>query len=85
MSEGSEVILFDEERVVQADAVVVSATSHHGGLGEQAKSREGLSGVENFGASVGDRFHVMGCEGGDAAQVLDEVQVGSFGLEQYGL
>ena len=62
----SEVIVFDEHGVEEADAVAAATAATDGVFGEMAEGGDGFAGVEDGGAGVRDGVDILGGEGGDA-------------------
>src|SRR4051794_18644528 len=67
-------VVLDQDRVVQAHAVVGDAARDSGGLFKRALSRRGLAGVQDFASRAGDRVGVQAGDGRDPAQALEEVE-----------
>ena len=77
-----DVVLLDQDRVVEAHAVVAPAARRDRGLLQLAQPRRRLAGVEDAGAGPGDRLDEARGEGGDAREVAEEVERGPLGGEQ---
>ena len=67
-------VLFDEHRVVQADAVVGAAAHAHGVFLRQAQAGQGLARVHDVGARALHSLDVGGGLGGHGAEQLQEIQ-----------
>lgn len=78
---GDEVIVLHHDGIVEPDAVIRAAPVGDGRLLQFAPAGGGFAGVEETGPGVGDGGGVGAGDGGDAAEPLQEVQDGSFGLE----
>jgi hypothetical protein len=79
---GGNMVFLDQERVEQADPMVVAATAAHRVLLGQAQARNGLTGIEQPGCGAADEIGVAGGPGRGARQQLDEIQHGALGGQQ---
>ncbi|MNN47590.1 hypothetical protein D3C81_1620180 [compost metagenome] len=79
---GGDVVLFDQERVVQADAVVITAAAGHCIFLRQAQAGQGLARVEQTHLGVCDQVGEKPRTGGDTRQHLQEVQRRALAAEQ---
>jgi hypothetical protein len=77
-----DVIVLDHRRIPKAHAVVAGAAHPGGVFLERAQAGEGLAGVEKHRAGARDRLDIAPGEGGDAGEVLDDVEGGALGGEQ---
>ena len=77
-----DVVLLDQDRVVEADAVVAPAAGGDRRLLQRPQARRRLAGVEDAGAGAGDRLDEAGGQGGDAGEVAEEVERGALGDQQ---
>src|SRR5262249_13597946 len=68
---GGDVIVLDQDRVVEAHAVIVGAAGLRGGFFERAESGSGFAGIEDFALGATDGIGELAGEGGDAAQALE--------------
>ena len=62
-----DVIVFDEDAVLQIEAVIDAAAAADGVFIEHAEAGDGFAGVEDLGFCAGDGFDELVGEGGDAA------------------
>src|SRR6185436_1889075 len=69
-----EMVVLDEHRVVEAEAVVAAAAGADGVLLERAKAGGGLAGADDAGVGAGDGVDDAAGGGGDAGEVTEEVQ-----------
>ena len=77
-----DVVVFEHDHVVQADAVVAPAAHLNRPFFEHAPARRGFAGVEQGAREVGDLVGVAPGLGGHAAEPLDVVEQGAFGAQQ---
>ena len=77
----ADVVVLDEHAVVQADAMVDAAAAAHRVLGERAKRRHALAGVENR-HPAGGRVDEPPRQRRDAGQVLEEIEGGAFARQE---
>ena len=84
MPHEGEVIVLDEKLVVEADAMIRAATAADGVLLQHAEAGSGLAGIEDLGAGPGDGIDVAAGLGGDAGELLDEVEGAALGGEDGG-
>ena len=71
-------VLLDQERVVETNAVVVTAATGHGVLLRETQSGDRLACVENPGLGALDSRDVSGGDGCRRREGLQEIQGGSF-------
>ena len=69
-----DVIVLDQDGVVEAHAVVRGSAGRGGGLFERPHAGGGFARIEDAAAGAGHGFGVAACQGGHAAQALQEVQ-----------
>ena len=79
---GRDVVLFDEDAVEQADAVVAPAAAAHGVLLREPQPRNGLARVEERAACAGELLDVAARRGRRGGQRLQEVESGALAGEQ---
>ena len=77
-------VVFDHHHIVEAHSVVDSPPREHGGLFESSETRDGLASIKDPGARSGDGVDEAAGEGGDAGEVLQEVESDPLGTEQRG-
>jgi len=79
-----DVIVFDEDGVVEADAVTEAAAAADGVFLEDAEAGGGFAGVEEAGPGCGgDAGDELGGAGGDAGETADEIEEGAFEGEEF--
>src|SRR5690606_21116058 len=71
---GGNVVFLDQECVVQADTVVMTATTGNRVLLRQAQTRNGLAGIEQAHAGAFHQVGIAPAAGRHAGQALQEVQ-----------
>ena len=75
-------VVFQENHVEEADAVIASAANLHSILLHDAHSRSGLAGVEHLGVEA-LKFLLVTCRySGNAAHALHDVEHQAFSLQQ---
>jgi hypothetical protein len=74
-------IVLDQNAVEQGVPVVESAAVTHGGLFQSAHAGRGFARVHDPGLAALNCFHVLGSDGGHAAQAHEEIQGDPFGCE----
>ena len=77
-----DVVFLDQDRVVQAHALVVAAAAAHGILLGDAQTRHGLAGIEHAHGRAGHRGDVACRRGSGGRQQLQEVECRPFGGDQ---
>lgn len=77
-----EMVVLDQDQVVEAEAVVVSAATTYGVLFELPPPGCGLARVEDPRAGAGHRTYEAGRQRGNAGKALHEVQCDPFGRQQ---
>ncbi len=78
----SGVVVFDQDRVAQAHAVIHTAADRNGIFFERAKARRRFSRVKNFHSRTLDRLHKSFRERCDPAEPLQEIQANPLPAEQ---
>jgi hypothetical protein len=76
------VIIFYEDCVVEAHAVVGDAAGGRGALFERAQSGSGLARVEHAAVGSGHRVGILARQRGDAAEALEEIERHALALKQ---
>jgi len=66
-------VIFEHDAIVEAHAVVGSAAASNGVFLKIAETGGGFSGVDDFDAEVGDFLHELMSEGGDPAELHEEI------------
>lgn len=77
-----EVIIFDQDTITKGIPMVLSSAQGHGPFLQGAQARDGFSGLQNRRVAAADRLTKLSREGGDARQVLEEIQGDSFRHEK---
>lgn len=77
-----EVVVFDEDGVEEARAVVMTATAADGVLFEAAPAGRGFASVVNAGSRAGDAADILAGKRGDAGKAVHEVEHWAFAREQ---
>ena len=75
-------VVFDQDHVVEADAVVLSAAAAHSQLVQRAQTGRGLTRVEDHGARPGHGIDEAPRQRGDARHAAQKVERGPLGGEQ---
>ena len=78
---GAQVIVLYQHHIVETEAMILSATGHDRGLFQNAQTRRGLAGIENFRGMFAHRFDKLTSQGGDPAQALEKIQRDPFRFE----
>ena len=81
-ADGGEVVVLDEDAVGQAEPVVVAATVADGLLLKRTHPGRRFPGVDDSRVGSGDTTSVLGSDGGDTAQALEEVECDTLTGEQ---
>ena len=76
-----DVIVLDQHRVVEAEAVIEAAAAAHGVFLQRAQPGRGLARADDARLGVGDARDERRGRGGDARQVAEEIERGAFGAE----
>ena len=76
-----DVVVFDQHRVVEAEAVIVAAAAAYGVFLHRPQPRRGLARTDDARLGVGDPLDELRGGGGDAGHVADEVERGALGAE----
>src|SRR5690606_37677721 len=79
---GGDVVVLDEDRVVETEAVVHSAAATHGVLLEVAQAGRGLASVDDLRAGSGDGLDIEAGQRSDAAHPAHQIERGALGGEQ---
>src|SRR5205809_4799031 len=79
---GGDVIVLDENRVVEAHAMIRDSSGGGGHLFETAQAGRGLASIEDATACPGDTVDVTGGERRDTAQALQKIQCNALAGEQ---
>ena len=74
-----DVVVLDQHRVVEAEAVVGAAAQPHRLLFEDAQAGGGLAGADDLRLVPGDRIDQRPGRGRDARQAADQVERGALG------
>ncbi len=82
ISQGHEMVVLDENLVVEPHSMIGRASASRGVFFEQTPSGSGFAGVEKSGFQSFDRTAEFGGLGGDAREVLREVERGAFSGEE---
>ena len=69
-----DVVVLDQDRVVEPEAVVEAAAAAHRVFLERAQPGRGLPGAADAGLAGPDLAHIGSGGGGDAGQMLDEIE-----------
>ena len=77
-----DVILLDQDGVVEAQPMVVTAPATHGVLLRQTQARDGLAGIKQAHRQVGDHLGITVCPGSGAGEGLQEVHGGALPGEE---
>ena len=73
-----DVVVLDQDRIVEPEAVIEAAAAAHGIFLERAQARRGLAGAADAQLRAGGMAHIIGGERGDAGQPADEIQRGAL-------
>ncbi len=76
-----DMIVLDQHRVVEAEAVIEAAAAAHRIFLQGAQPRRGLAGADQAGVGAFQLVDQRSCRGGDAGQMAGEIQRGAFGCE----
>ena len=76
-----DVVVLDQDRVVEAEAVVEAAAAAHGVFLQRAQARRGLARAADARVGACGAAHVIGRQRGDAGQAADEIQRGALADE----
>ena len=79
---GGQMVVFDEQAVIQAHAVVMPPTGEDGVFVEEAQTGHGFAGVEDLSGGALDAADKFLREGGDAAHALEKIQDHALGGEE---
>ena len=74
-----DMVVLDQHRVVEAEAVIGAAAQPHRLLFEDAQAGGGLAGADDLRLVPGDRIDQRAGRGGDPRQAADQVQRGALG------
>ena len=74
-----DVVVLDQHRVVEPEAVIGAAAEPHRVLFEGAQSRRGLAGADDPRLVAGDRVDQRARRGGDAGHAAEQVERGALG------
>ena len=74
-----DVVVLDQHRVVEAEAVIEAAAAAHRVFLERAQPRRGLAGAADACLGVADLRHVSGGERGHAREAAEEIQRRALG------
>ena len=77
-----DVVVLDQNRVVETEAVIEAAAATHRIFLQRAQPRRGLAGAANPRACVSDQLYEGRRLGRDAGQVAEEIERGALGGEQ---
>jgi hypothetical protein len=78
-----DVIVLDEDSRCQVDAVIGAAAAEDRILFQGSQSGNGLAGIQNARVRSLDRVYVSARQGGDAAEVLQEIEDDALATEQH--
>jgi hypothetical protein len=79
---GGDVVVFNQERVVEAETVVDAPAAAYGVFLKGAEARRGLASVDDHRFQRADRVNVGAGERSDAAQSAQKVQSGALGAKE---
>ena len=74
-----DVVVLDQDRIVETEAVIEAAAAAHGVFLDRAQSRRGFARTDDARLGVGDLLHERRGRGGDAGHVADEIQRRALG------
>src|SRR5262249_40438103 len=74
-----DVVVLDQDRVVEPEAVVEAAAAAHRVFLQCAQAGRGLARAADPRLGVGDEAHELGRRAGDAGEMADEVERGALG------
>ena len=77
-----DMVVFEENHIKQADAVIGAAANLHRLFFQHAHTGRGFAGVEHAGAGAFESFHVALRHGGDTAHALHDVEHQSLCLKK---
>ena len=73
-----DVVVLDHHAAIEPEPVIGAAAAHHGVLLQHAQAGRGLAGVDQPGARAGDFLDVLRGLGGDAGEMLHDVERGAL-------
>ena len=76
-----DVVVLDQHRVVEAEAVIVAAAATHRVFFQRAQSRRGLARANDARLGMRDAGHELGGSGGDAGEMAEKVERDTLGAE----
>src|SRR5438067_10956839 len=76
-----DVIVLDQDRVIEAETMIVAAAAAHGVLLQRAQSGRSLAGADDSRLGMRDARNEGGGGGGDARQMAEKIQCNAFGAE----
>ena len=79
--ENREMVVFDQDHVVETEAMILSAATSNRVFFELAPTGKGFARVENAGLSSRGEIDEAAGGGRDAAEVLDEIEGDTFGFQ----
>ena len=77
-----DVVVFDQDRVIEAEAVVEAAAAQDGIFLEGAEAGRRFAGADDAGFGVGDGCDIARCQRGDAGKATEEIQRDALGGEE---
>ncbi len=75
-------VVFQENHVEEADAMIATATNLHGILLHDAHARSGLAGVKHLGVQALKLLLVTSSDSGNSAHALHDVEHQALSLQQ---
>jgi hypothetical protein len=72
------VVVLDQDRIVEPEAMIEAAAAAHRVFLERAQAGRGLAGAADAQSSAGGMADIIGGERGDAGQPADKVQGGAL-------
>ncbi len=73
-----DVVVLDQDRIVEAEAMIEAAAAAHRIFFQRAQAGGGLAGAADAQFGAGGVAHVIRCQRGDAGQPADKIQRGAL-------